>query len=98
MEVKWEANTEHEICSAFIFERARWKRKNREKQLKRTIARLQQQVNRLKRRRHQALLIIDRERAVKNYALMMSGFYDKMDKMEGDIFLTQTYGHDIEGS
>lgn len=43
MEVKWEANTEHEICSAFIFERARWKRKNREAQLKRSITRLKRE-------------------------------------------------------
>lgn len=79
-------------------ENTRWKRKNRETQLKHTIARLKQQVNHLKRRRHQALLVIDRERAVKNYAIMMSGFYDKMDKLEGDFILSQTYGQDIEGS
>lgn len=47
-------------------QRARWKRKNREAQLKHNIARLQQHVRHLKRRRHQALRIITSWRAWAN--------------------------------
>lgn len=72
--------------------KARWKRKNREKQLKSTITRLTKQVSHLKNH-----ITIKNRRIVEVWSRNKTFIFKIIDR-DAFIEYSGTYGHDIEGS